>query len=65
MDFKRIIFTAFLFIIVQFGFAQDSLKAKTELDQIWDNYDLFHEATIQNRFIKHADVVQLIQKHVN
>lgn len=65
MDFKRIIFTAFLFIIVQFGFAQDSLKVKTELDQIWDNYDLFHEATIQNRFIKHADVVQLIQKHVN
>jgi hypothetical protein len=65
MDFKRIIFTAFLFIIIQFGFAQDSLKVKSELDQVWDNYDLFHESTIQNRFIKHADVVQLIQKHVN
>lgn len=65
MNVKNIIFSCLLFFIVQFVNAQDSPQVKSELDRVWDNYELFQESTIQNRFIKHADVVQLIQKHVN
>ena len=65
MGFKRIFSTFLFFIIVQIGFSQDSLRVKKEVDQVWDNYQFFHEETIKNRFIKHADVVQLIQKHIN
>lgn len=65
MAIKSIIFTGLLFIIVQLGYAQDSVYVRNEPDRVWDNYELFHESTIKNRFIKHADVVQLIQKHVN
>lgn len=65
MSSKHIFFTGLLFIIVQIAVAQDSALVKKEVDRVWDNYEWYHEASIKNRFIKHSDVVQLIQKHIN
>lgn len=31
---------------------------------LWDQYDSYKEKTITNRFIKHKDVVQLIENHI-
>jgi len=65
MAFKKLFFSCLLFISSQFGFAQNATLEIKDIDRVWDNYELYREATILNRFIKHADVVQLIQKHVN
>lgn len=32
-------------------------------DMVWDHYDRYRETTITNRFFKHTDVVNLVQKH--
>ena len=65
MNSKHILFTGLLFIIVQIAVAQDSVQVKKEVDKVWDNYELYHEASIKNRFIKHNDVLQLIQKNIS
>ena len=65
MRSKNIFLTALLFISVQIVAAQDSAQVKKDVDRVWDNYELYHEASIKNRFIKHSDVLQLIQKNIN
>jgi hypothetical protein len=65
MSSKHIFFTGLFFIGVQIAIAQDSVQVKKEVDKVWDNYELYHEASIKNRFIKHSDVLQLIQKNVS
>ena len=64
MRSKNIFLTALLFISVQIVAAQDSAQVKKDVDRVWDNYELYHEASIKNRFIKHSDVLQLIQKNI-
>ena len=63
MRSQNIFLTALLFISVQIAAAQDSVLVKKDVDRVWDNYELYHEASIKNRFIKHSDVLQLIQKN--
>ena len=65
MRSKNLFLTALLFISVQIVAAQDSAQVKKDVDRVWDNYELYHEASIKNRFIKHSDVLQLIQKNIN
>ena len=43
--------------------AQDFSK-KSKVDSLWKQYELYKEKTITNRFIKHKDVVRLIEKHI-
>lgn len=65
MAFKKLIFTGLFLLLTHFAFSQESAETKNKIDQVWDNYEFYHEPTIKNRFIKHAEVLQLIQKHVN
>lgn len=65
MKSKNLFLAVLLLISVQIVAAQDSVQVKKDVDRVWDSYELYHEASIKNRFIKHSDVVQLIQKHVS
>jgi hypothetical protein len=39
-------------------------NTNSKVDSLWEQYDLYKEKTITNRFIKHQEVVQLIEKHL-
>ena len=65
MKFKALFFAIILVLSAQFVDAQDSNPVKMDIDKVWDNYELYREGAIKNRFFKHNDVVQLIQKHVS
>jgi hypothetical protein len=65
MRSKNIFLTTLLLVSVQIVVAQDSVQVKKDVDRVWDNYQLYQEASIKNRFIKHTDVLQLIQKNIS
>ena len=52
---------ALLLTMFQVALGQVNLK---NVDLAWDHYDRYREPIIQNRFLKHSDLVSLIKKHV-
>lgn len=54
------------FILMSFNNEKETGLNNSDLnaDKIWDQYDLYKEQTITNKFFKHKDVVKLIEKHV-
>lgn len=53
---------ALLLAMIQGAICQENLK---NTDVVWDHYDRYKESVITNRFFKHNDVVNLIQKHTS
>lgn len=64
MKLKFLFFTILLAVFAHVADAQNTRPVKMDVDKVWDKYERYREAAIKNRFIKHSDVVQLIQKHV-
>jgi len=52
---------ALLLITFQAAMCQVNLKSA---ELVWEHYDRYKEPMITNRFFKHTDVVNLIQKHM-
>jgi hypothetical protein len=60
---KNKIYILLSFLWVSVIVEAQNFKNNCKTDLLWKNYDSYTEKTITNRFIKHKDVVELIEKH--
>lgn len=58
------IYILFGFLILTFQSKAQDFRNTIKVDSLWAQYDLYKEKTITNRFIKHTDVIGLIEKHL-
>lgn len=53
-------------LLISFHFAQSqSVLNSPAVEKVWGQYNKYKESAITNRFMKHAEMIPLIQKHVN
>ena len=65
---KKFLFIPVLLVTILFlGFNHQEGLSEPEIENttIWQNYDSYKEPAIKNRMFKHADILPLIQKHVD
>ena len=60
MHYKSIFVIFFLLLSLSLK-AQQNLR---EIEQVWQNYNLYQESSIKSRLVKHSDLLPLIDKHV-
>ncbi|MEJ7694571.1 M14 family zinc carboxypeptidase [Daejeonella sp.] len=65
MKLKLLVFFNLMFITTHFAMCQNPAKNSLAVEKIWGQYDKYKEPGIKNRFMKHAEMMPLIPKHVD
>lgn len=65
MKIKLIGLVNLLLITSHFAMCQKPAQNSVAVEKVWRQYDKYKEPAITNRFMKHAEMLPLIQKHVD
>src|SRR5690606_3811645 len=65
MKIRPLILITLMLLTSHLAFSQVQAPNNPAVDKAWEQYDLYKEPAIINRFFKHADIQPLIQKHVD
>ncbi len=53
-----------LFVLLFAVFSARAQQTPNEIEQVWQNYNRYHESAIKTRLFKHSDLLPLMEKHV-
>ena len=65
MKFKLLILLNLILMTANNTMAQSAAKNSAAVEKVWGQYDKYREPAITDRFLKHAEMMPLIQKHVD
>ncbi len=65
MKIKLLLFLNLMLITSHLVMCQSPAQNSTAVEKVWGQYDKYREPAIANRFMKHNEMLPLIQKHVD
>ncbi|HEY1009583.1 MAG: M14 family zinc carboxypeptidase [Daejeonella sp.] len=64
MKIRLLLLFNLLFVTTHFAMCQSAAKNSVAVEKAWEQYDKYREPAIVNRFMKHSEMLPLIEKHV-
>lgn len=65
MKIKLLVFINLLLITSHFAMCQNPSQNSAAIEKAWGQYDKYKEPAIRDRFMKHAEMMPLIRKHID